>query len=143
MRVLVCGSRTVAVPASSGPESKAEAVRQRAFMWSVLRKGYGRYDVLIQGEAPGADSVAKAWAWNNGVPTEDYTADWKRYGKSAGPRRNAQMLKDGKPDIVLAFIDKPFLESRGTRDMVLKAIDAGVTVHVFDVNLEKEIEISQ
>ena len=43
-------------------------------------------------------------------------ADWKKYGKSAGPIRNREMLKMD-PDIVLIFHDDP-KNSKGTKDCV-------------------------
>lgn len=52
-----------------------------------------------------------------------YPAEWEAHGKAAGPIRNAHMLSDFKPDLVVAFPG-----GRGTADMVKKAQDAGVTV---------------
>ena len=128
MRVLVCGSRTVANPKDKGSElAKLEA----DYIASVLQEGYGHYDLLIQGEAPGADSVAKAWAWRNGIRTADYPAQWNVYGKKAGFVRNALMLSDGKPDLVLGFTDKFLHESVGTDMMLRLARKAGVTIHHF------------
>jgi hypothetical protein len=51
------------------------------------------------------------------------THDWKRLGTAAGPARNAKMLRDGKPDMVIAFKG-----GRGTANMVKQATEAGVTV---------------
>lgn len=43
-------------------------------------------------------------------------ADWKKHGKAAGPIRNGIMLRDGKPDMVVAFPG-----GRGTANMVDQA----------------------
>ena len=59
--------------------------------------------IIIQGEAKGADSLAKDWAFRNKVQTLSFPANWKIHGKSAGFKRNAQMLEDGKPELVVAF----------------------------------------
>jgi len=59
--------------------------------------------VLIEGEAPGADRLAKWWAEDRVVEVEVYPADWERYGKKAGPIRNKQMRDEGKPDFGIAF----------------------------------------
>ena len=59
--------------------------------------------VLIEGEAPGADRLAKWWAEDRVVEVEAYPADWERYGKKAGPIRNKQMRDEGKPDFGIAF----------------------------------------
>lgn len=74
---------------------------------------------IIEGEASGADNIAKEWTKKN--LGEDYLlkfpANWKKYGRAAGAIRNKQMLNEGKPDLVLAFYnDKK--ESKGTVNMV-------------------------
>lgn len=78
--------------------------------------------VIIHGNAPGADFLAGVWARRSHVPVEAYPADWRR-GKGAGPERNARMLAEGKPDLVVAFPG-----GRGTADMVRRAKAAGVRV---------------
>ena len=37
------------------------------------------------------------------MPVSDLYAQWTKYGKSAGPIRNAEMLRFGKPQLVVAF----------------------------------------
>lgn len=62
-----------------------------------------KIDTIIEGDAPGADRLAKLWSEEVIGPSESYPADWKRYGKQAGMLRNKQMLDQGMPDAVLAF----------------------------------------
>ena len=81
---------------------------------------------IIQGGARGADSLAKEWAVRQGVPCREFPADWKQYGKAAGQIRNAQMLNEGRPDLVIAFPG-----GRGTANMVARARNAGVAVVEF------------
>jgi hypothetical protein len=102
--------------------------------------------LLIEGCATGADRLAGAhppvyaegnpeypdveppgWAWYRGVPGAHYPADWRRYGRGAGPIRNQQMLDAGRPDRVVAF-HANLDASRGTADMVRRAIKAGIPV---------------
>jgi YspA, cpYpsA-related SLOG family len=83
--------------------------------------------VVIHGGAPGADSIAGLYALGRDIPIEVYHAEWKRYGKHAGPIRNQRMLDEGKSDVVVAF---PTEKSRGTWDMVRRSKDAGVGTHV-------------
>lgn len=80
-------------------------------------------DRLMEGGGSGADALARGWARDHGVPTITYFAAWDRYGRSAGPRRNQQMLDEGKPDLVLACPG-----GKGTADMVTRAQAAGVQV---------------
>lgn len=48
------------------------------------------------------DTIGHLWAENLGIDTRQYEPDWK-LGRHAGFLRNAQMLKYGKPDVVIAF----------------------------------------
>lgn len=78
---------------------------------------------IIHGAARGADALAAAYARERGIPVQAYPADWRRDGKSAGYRRNERMLRDGRPDLVIAFPGGP-----GTAHMVARAREAGVPV---------------
>jgi hypothetical protein len=53
----------------------------------------------------------------------------RRVRRVAGPIRNQQMLDEGHPDLVIAFHDN-MSESRGTRDMVGRAIKGGFSVRL-------------
>lgn len=79
-------------------------------------------DVVIQGGAFGADRMAQEWAAANSVPFVTYPANWK-LGRKAGPIRNEFMLRDSRPDLVVAFPG-----GRGTADMVGRAKEAGIRV---------------
>ena len=85
--------------------------------------------VIIEGNARGADRMAGEAAKEFGIELEVYPADWNTYGKAAGPIRNTQMLKEGKPDKVLAFHDD-IEASKGTKNMVTQARKAGIPVEV-------------
>lgn len=52
------------------------------------------------------------------------------YCPLAGIRRNQTMLDDFEPDLVVAFLDKTYDSSRGTKDMCERAAKAGVHIHV-------------
>jgi hypothetical protein len=59
--------------------------------------------VIIEGEARGADILAREWAKARNIPHIPCKADWDRLGKAAGLIRNRQMLDDHRPHFVLAF----------------------------------------
>jgi predicted Fe-Mo cluster-binding NifX family protein len=86
--------------------------------------------LIIEGEAKGADVMARDWAQENGVPFEKYPvtkADWEAKGKAAGVIRNKQMLDTGA-DLVIAF---PVGQAKGTNNMIKIARKAGVEVRVY------------
>lgn len=86
--------------------------------------------VVIEGGAPGADQLAgKIADSDTRIKHECYPANWKRFGRAAGPIRNQQMLDEGQPDVVYAFHDNIY-ESKGTKDMVNRAKKAGIPVYI-------------
>ena len=115
-RLLVCGGRNFT------NRQLLDSVLDN-FLW-----GSGSIDVVIEGEARGADTLAREWAESRGIPIEPYPAKWGLYGKRAGPIRNQQMLDEGKPTYGIAFFDRPQNESRGTADMVWRLENAGINV---------------
>lgn len=105
-----------------------------SIVWQALdevAKEFGGIGCIIQGGCPtGADLFAMQYAIDNKIPCITVPADWSKYGRSAGPRRNAEML-DGCPQaLVLAF---PKGRSSGTRGCIAMAEKRGMTVRVFEV----------
>jgi hypothetical protein len=79
--------------------------------------------IIVEGGARGADQLAREIAADLGVHCATVPALWRRYGKSAGPRRNAAMALLN-PDVVFAYS----LGGAGTADMVRRAEAAGIRV---------------
>jgi hypothetical protein len=90
-------------------------------------------DVIIEGEARGADSLGRDVANELRIPVLKYPAQWNKHGRAAGPIRNQQMLDEGKPNMVFAFHDD-IANSKGTKDMVARAKKAGIKAIVFRDN---------
>lgn len=106
-RVLVCGGRDFC---------------HRHIVFTELDQhsaDWGPFKVVIQGGASGADWLAREWAEARGLDIVTFQADCKKYGPSAGPIRNQQMIDEGKPDIVVAFPG-----GRGTHDMMSRSSKA-------------------
>jgi predicted Rossmann-fold nucleotide-binding protein len=110
MRVLVCGGRDYA------DRDRLNTELDR------LRQERG-FCLVIAGGARGADTLAEEWAKNRGVPCDVYRADWEGLGRKAGPIRNERMLREGQPELVIAFPG-----GRGTAHMTRIAREAGVEV---------------
>jgi len=69
--------------------------------------------IIVSGGACGADKIGEQYAEENGFAVEKYPANWRKYGRSAGPRRNKQMAE--LCDYVICFWDE---KSRGTKSMI-------------------------
>ena len=119
VRIIVCGSRTFNDKALF--DTKMDEI-----LHSYLP------DIeIISGRARGADTFGEQYAKTHNIPLVMFPAQWNIYGKSAGYRRNAQMLdyaKQGTP-VVIAFWDGT---SRGTKNMIDTAKKAGAIVHVIN-----------
>lgn len=119
MRVLVCGDRNW---------------NNMNIIERELRK-LPSDTIIIHGAAKGADTIAKFVAERIGLEIinegKGFPADWKRYGRAAGPIRNQQMINEGKPDLVLAFHEN-ISESVGTKDMVERARKSRIKVLIIE-----------
>ncbi len=83
----------------------------------ILQKLDAEYSVIIvSGCAEGADKLGEKYAAEHNLTIERFPAEWDKYGKYAGPRRNAQMARIA--DAVLVFWDG---KSRGTKNMIENA----------------------
>jgi hypothetical protein len=91
----------------------------------------GHQTVIVHGGCKGADELAGNAAAFFGYEVRIYPADWSR-GPKAGPERNQRMLDTEKPRRVFAFalLDGAGGLTRGTDDMVRRALIAGVPVTI-------------
>jgi hypothetical protein len=110
MRILVCGGREYAD--ARALDGALDAIGREMAITH-----------LIHGAARGADSLAAAWAQSRGIPALAFPADWRKDGRAAGFVRNARMLREGRPELVVAFPG-----GTGTAHMVRLARAAGVPV---------------
>jgi hypothetical protein len=112
VRLLACGSRTWS------DEVPIRAALERT-----------RPEVVIHGAYWGADTLAGRIATELGCLVLPFPADWS-LGRAAGVLRNQRMLDEGSPSWVIAFADD-LLTSRGTRDMVERAVEDPAVTHVY------------
>lgn len=80
---------------------------------------------IVSGGARGADGLGERYARERGYALKVFPAEWKKWGRAAGPIRNGQMA--GYADALIAFWDG---QSSGTRDMIRKAEERGLRVKV-------------
>jgi len=122
VRLLVCGDRAWtdrALLAATLDQVVAQHVGDQDVQ--------GEQVVVIEGDARGADRLAARHARARGWQLQTYPADWAAHGRAAGPRRNQRMLREGRPDLVVAFHDE-LPASRGTADLVRRPRAAGLPV---------------
>lgn len=140
MRLLVCGSRTYGRKIIDNKEIEDSHACQLLYsVLSGIRVAFPDLTVFAGG-APGADTIAAEWAAASnkiyGVEFVETKADWKQYGKAAGPMRNQlqldRMLAKKDKYLGLAFVDKSLEISKGTYDMVVKMRKANIDVGVIE-----------
>lgn len=83
---------------------------------------------IVEGGAYGVDSLAKLYALQNELPYTEIKADWDKYGRSAGPRRNQKMAE--MSDYCIVF----FKGSRGSASMIAEALKQTVPVYVISIS---------
>ncbi|MET9080831.1 SLOG family protein [Streptomyces sp. NPDC004237] len=119
-RVLVCGDRQWPWPGT------VTAVLDR------LAARHGDRLVVIEGAASGADRVAHVWCERNGLGAgrhRCHPVDWQaarhtrpKTWRLAGPERNARMLLQEHPQLIIGFHACLSLGSGGTSDMCLRGL---------------------
>jgi hypothetical protein len=84
---------------------------------SVFDRKKGEEIEIVCGCAKGADALGEKYAKENGLKIKYFPADWDKYGKSAGFKRNEQMALYAKEEngVLIAFWDR---KSRGTKLMI-------------------------
>ena len=95
-----------------------------------LNKKNKTIGTIIHGNAKGVDRMAGLWGRKNGLKVRSFPALWKLYGNGAGPIRNKQMLDEGRPHLVVAFLAA---DSRGTANMIKWSMEADVKVEIVNI----------
>ena len=81
---------------------------------------------IVSGTARGADMLGERYAKEHNIALKRFPADWNKYGKSAGYRRNVDMAKYANACFV--FWDG---SSRGSKHMIDIATDNGLYTEYF------------
>src|SRR5713101_10125685 len=69
----------------------------------VLAPDRHRFTQVLTGGARGAEQLGSRWAWKHTVKHQLCRAEWERFGKTAGVRRNHQLAQAG--DVLVVFGD--------------------------------------
>lgn len=116
-RILVCGGRHFT------------AYHLLTRVLDNLRKKYKMTAMeIVSGHCQGADMLGEKYAEEHGFPVKVFPADWKKYGRAAGPIRNKQMIeyiRSFENRLVVAFTSA---NTVGTRNTIMLAKKAGIPV---------------
>lgn len=118
-RVIICGSREF---------------DNKGLCFAKLDEILSKYEnvEIISGQSKGADLFGEEYAQLHSLKMTIFPANWKRYGKTAGPIRNKAMLMYAleAETIVIAFWNG---SSRGTKNMIEQAEKQNVRIYVIDI----------
>lgn len=81
---------------------------------------------VVSGRARGADSLAETYAHYHGIPLKIFPAEWDKYGKSAGYKRNRLIVE--RCELLAAFWDGV---SRGTKHSIDLAVKHNKPVFIY------------
>src|SRR5882757_5353350 len=112
MRTIIAGSR---------------GIWQYSLLLDAISEAGFDITTVISGTANGVDRLGERWAEEMKLPLERYPADWDKWGKSAGYRRNAEMAEIA--DALIAVTNG----SRGTGHMIDLATAKGLKIYVKDI----------
>jgi len=87
---------------------------------------------IISGTANGADRLGELYAESHGIEVIRCPAEWNKYGRAAGYKRNEEMailsMSEGYTGVLFAFWDGV---SKGTKHMIDLAEKYGVYYYIF------------
>jgi hypothetical protein len=81
---------------------------------------------VISGTARGVDQYGELWAKAHNIPIKQFPANWEKYGKSAGARRNAEMATYA--DALIAVWDG---KSKGTFNMIYTMVTENKPLFIY------------
>jgi predicted double-glycine peptidase len=116
MKTIIAGSRTI-----NSINQINKAIKESGFTITEV----------VSGTARGADLLGEVWANNNKVPIKRFPANWDKYGKSAGYRRNEEMANYA--DACIVVWDG---ESKGSKHMIDIAKNKNLKLFVLNLKLE-------
>lgn len=127
-RIVVAGSRDYS--------NYKDAKNYIDFCISRIRKEYTL--IFVSGDCKGADTLGERYAIENGFELEKYIADWQKYGRAAGPKRNKQMAIIA--DYVICFWDG---RSKGTKSLIYFAKQFNKPIRIKYISTIKKEHLSK
>lgn len=130
IRIIIAGGRDF---------SDYKLLEDSVMQWIADFHGFDYEQVAVltglTGAAKGADALGVKFAQKYFIEDIAFPADWNKHGKAAGPIRNTEMARSATHCI--CFWD---CESKGTRDMIRKAKNAGLKLKVVFYSLQTAVQ---
>lgn len=122
MRVVIAGGRNIDIT----PPQIERICEQAAVAWYRDGRWGGGWPIreALVGDARGVDAAAAKAMRNILVPVRVFPANWLKYGRAAGPIRNAAMAAEA--DALILIWDG---ESRGSASMLSEAQRRGLHIY--------------
>ena len=103
----------------------------------ILAENIGADDIIVEGGAKGVDTMAREWAEARDIGVVEIRADWEKYGRAAGPKRN---------DAMTAFVAEHggkavFIwdgKSKGTEQCIRSALKRKIPTRVYTEQEEQK-----
>lgn len=89
----------------------------------------GKITEIVSGGARGVDTIGENLGVLMGIPVKRFPAEWDKFGRAAGPKRNRQMAEYA--DALIAVL---YPGSRGTANMIEQAKRLGLKIHVKEMS---------
>lgn len=108
----------ITVTGSRDKKYETEFYKEQVFYWLDLLHSIVGIAYLAEGGARGFDSLAKQWREDRKIDGKTFKAEWDKYkrpyGKNpAGMIRNAKMLDEVRPEMVVLFPGGPGTKGMG------------------------------
>lgn len=113
MKVIIAGSRSI---------TDAFMVRR-----AVEDSGF-RVTEVVCGLARGVDKLGRLYAQRNNIPVKEFPANWEKFGRAAGFKRNREMALYA--DALIAIWDG---YSKGTANMIRQAEERSLKLFVVKI----------
>lgn len=123
MKLAIVGSRTF--------NDYEKAV---TFIDYIIDENSFEVSLIVSGDARGADSIAERYAASHGIETLIFNAEWHKYGKYAGYRRNKDIIDNC--DACIAFWDGI---SKGTKNDIDLCEEKGKPLYVCRFSKKRDI----
>jgi len=115
--LIIAGSRTW------NGSMRYQIMREAVFKFLDWHNPHNKPVVIVSGNAHGADKMGETIAEEQHWPIKRMPADWDRYGKAAGYKRNEEMAAIA--DACLIFWDG---DSKGSK-------------HMYDIAMQRKLDV--